>query len=52
MTYFSDFDYVDYRDDYYSRSYILQQAESLSLYESTEDLPEDLLNQFDDDLTA
>lgn len=52
MTYFSDFDYVDYRDDYNARSHILQEAESLPLYESTEEIPEDLLAEFDDDLVA
>lgn len=52
MTYFSDFDYVDYRDDYHARSQILRQAESIFLYNTQEEVPEDLLKQIDRDLIA
>lgn len=52
MTYFSDFDYVDYRDDYHARRQILQQAESIFLYNTQEEVPEDLLEQICRDLVA
>lgn len=48
MTYFSDFETVDYLNDYSSRQNILRDAENLSLWDSEESVPEDLLEAFDD----
>lgn len=48
MTYYSDFESVDYLDDYSARQTILRDFETISLMDSTETVPEDLLEAFED----
>jgi hypothetical protein len=48
MTYFSDFESVSYLDDYNARQSILKDVEGITLRDSTETVPEDLLEAFDD----
>jgi hypothetical protein len=48
MTYFSDFETVSYLDDYNARQSILKDAESILLHDSTETVPEDLLEAFEE----
>jgi hypothetical protein len=48
MTYFSDFETVDYYDNYSSRYQILKQHEDIVLRDFEEHIPEDLLEEFDD----
>jgi hypothetical protein len=49
MTYFSDFETTEYMyDDYNARQSILKDVEGISLHDSTETVPEDLLEAFED----
>lgn len=45
MTYFSDFESVDYSNDYYARQSMLKNAEDVLLWDSIETVPEDLLEE-------
>jgi|LakMenEpi03Aug12_release.lakeMendotaPanAssembly.Ray.scaffolds.fasta_scaffold3330460_1 hypothetical protein len=47
MTYFSDFEHVDYLDDYNARQNILQDIENVYLKDTIETVPNDLLDEFD-----
>jgi hypothetical protein len=47
MTYFSDFEQVDYLDDYNARQSILQDVENVYLKDTIETVPNDLLEEFD-----
>lgn len=48
MTYFSDFETVDYYDNYSARYQILKNQEDVVLRDFEEYIPEDLLEEFDD----
>jgi hypothetical protein len=49
MTYFSDFETTEYMyEDYNVRQTILRSYEGITLWDSMESVPEDLLEEFDD----